>query len=94
MPDFTDFRRAFDTTHVENLWNIMKWYGIPDTYIWITKLLHTNTQCCVSIDGCNSEWFNVDFGVKKGCVSMAGFLFIFVIDYTMQKATDGTRRGR
>ena len=90
--NFVDFRRAFDSIHRESLWNIMKWYGIPDKFIQIIKLLHSSTQCCVSDGGCNSEWFSVDTGVKQGCV-MAGFLFLLVIDYTMRKTTETATRG-
>ena len=90
--NFVDSRRAFDSIHRESLWNIMKWHGIPDKFIRITKLLHSNTQCCVSDDGCNSEWFSVDTGVKQGCI-MAGFLFLLMIDYTMRKTTEAATRG-
>ena len=90
--NFVDFRQAFDSVHRGSLWNIMQLYGIPAKMIKIVKLLYSDTQCCVCDEGKQSDWFNVDAGVKQGCV-MAGFLFILVIDYVMQQATTGVRRG-
>ena len=77
--NFVDFRRAFDSMQRDGLWNTMKWYGIPKKSIPIIKLLHTNTQCCVSDGRCNSEWYNIDTVIKQGCV-MPGFPVILVID--------------
>ena len=39
-----------------------------------------------------TDWFPGTTGVKQGCC-MSGFLFLLVIDWVMQKTTEGKRTG-
>ncbi|KAL9969196.1 hypothetical protein ACROYT_G021383 [Oculina patagonica] len=43
-------------------------------------------------EGGTTEWFQVQSGVKQGCV-MSGFLFLFAIDWVMSRTTEGRRTG-
>ena len=74
-----DFEKAFVSVHKENLWSIMKCYGIPDKLVRMVQMMYKNTECAVMDEGEESEWFNLKSGVKQGFV-MSGFLLLFVLD--------------
>jgi hypothetical protein len=44
----------------------MKYYGIPEKFIRMVKLLYEAFNCAVLEDGEESEWFLVTTGVKQG----------------------------
>ena len=71
----------------------MQQYGVPAKMTRIVKMLHSDKRCCVCHECRQSDWFNVDTGVKQDCV-MAGFLFLLVTDYVMCPPTTGARRGQ
>ena len=73
---FIDFEKAFDSVHRESLWNIMSMYGIPEELIILVKMMCNNFECAVLEEGETTEWFQVQSGVKQGCV-MSGFLSFF-----------------
>jgi len=89
---FVDFEKAFDTVHRESLWLLMKKYGIPPKLISMVRALYEGFQCAVIEDGETTEWFPVISGVKQGCC-MSGFLFLLVIDWIVNKATEGNSTG-
>jgi len=64
--------------------------GIPRKLITIVKLFYNKFRCSVGHDGRNSEWFVIESGVRQGCVK-SGFLFLFVINFTMATATKRKR---
>ncbi|XP_062604700.1 uncharacterized protein LOC134266492 [Saccostrea cucullata] len=85
---FVDFEKAFDSVHRDNLWVIMKKYGIPRKLIMMVKALYDNFQCSVIDDNVTTD----PFPVKQGCW-MPGFLFLLVIDWVMQQSVRGMRTG-
>jgi len=89
---FIDFEKAFDSVHRESLWNIMSMYGIPEELIELVKAMYNNFECAVLDEGETTEWFQVQSGVKQGCV-MSGFLFLLAIDWVMSRTTEGRRTG-
>ena len=52
----------------------MSMYGIPEELIILEKMMYNNFECAVLEEGETTEWFQVQSGVKQGCV-MSGFLF-------------------
>ena len=67
-------------------------YGIPEELIVLVKMMYNNFECAVLEEGEITEWFQVQSGVKQGCV-MCGFLFLLAIDWVMSRATEGRRTG-
>ena len=89
---FVDFQKAFDSIHRETLWKIMESYGIPEKLINIIKALYKDTKVAVIHNGNKTDWFDIQSGVKQGCV-MSGFLFLLVVDWVMRRTTEDKPRG-
>ena len=82
--NYVDFRKAFDRIHTENLWRIIKYYGIKSKIINPVKMSYKNFRCAVEHEDELSKWFPVMSGVRQGFV-MSGFLFVLVVDWIMRK---------
>ena len=76
---FIDLAKAYDSVNRSLLWSILDRYGVPAHIIEIIRDLHTGTLACVRVKGQKSEWFEVDGGVRQGCV-MAPLLFNIFFD--------------
>lgn len=63
---FIDFKKAYDSIHRENLYNIMHEFGFAKKLIRLTKLCMESTQYTVRIDNTMSTPFTVDTGLKQG----------------------------
>ena len=47
------------------------------------KSLYENVKCTVRVNGVHSEWFDVNTGLKQGCVLSPLFFNAFVNDLTL-----------
>jgi len=65
-------------------------YGIPEELIALVKAMYNNFECAVLDEGETTEWFQVQSGVKQGCVR-SGFLFLLAIDWVMSGTMEGRR---
>ena len=93
--NFIDFRKAVDSVHRPALWKILWMYGFPEEIISILQNLYQDSKCAVRTNGDTSEWFNVQTGVRQGCI------LSLVMDWVMRQSTirrdfslicvDGTR---
>jgi len=72
-----DFQKAYDTVHLPFLFKVMKVMGIPSSFVNLTKMLFTNAETSVCINGSDTESFPVLRGVRQGC-PLAPYLFLFV----------------
>ena len=91
---FIDFKKAFHSVSRDELWNILRHYGIPDNFVDSIQELYDGSTCCVVENRRTSDWFPVETGVKQGCV-MSGFLFNIIIDWVIRNTTSsktGVRR--
>ena len=68
-----DFEKAFESVHSENLWNIMRSYGIPDKMVRVIAGIYVGFECTVVDGSVTSDWFIFQSGGKQGCM-MLGFL--------------------
>lgn len=82
---FVDFKKAFDSVNRARLFEILSLYGIPDKLIDAIKKLYDRSKAVVSINGKQSESFDVTTGVLQGDV-LAPFLFILVMDYVLGRS--------
>ena len=83
---FIDFRKAFDSINRTAMFAILRSYGIPEKVVDAIKVLYTDSQSAVTVNGNISETFDVTTGVLQGDV-LAPFLFIILVDYLLKKAT-------
>ena len=81
--NFIDFSKAFDSVHRDSLWKILEYYGIPPKLVRLIKMFYDDYRCAVRQPGVNPEWFEVQSGVRQGCV-ISPFLFIIAVDYLMK----------
>ena len=89
---FIDFKKAFDSINREVMFSVLRHYGIPDKLVKTIGALYNNSKSAVMVDGNISEPFQVTTGVLQGDV-LAPFLFIVLIDYMLQKATEDSDSG-
>ncbi|GAA6102574.1 gamma-aminobutyric acid receptor subunit alpha-2-like [Tachysurus ichikawai] len=66
---FIDLKAAFDTVCHTSLWSILHALGVPPKIVALFKLLYSNAQSCVRINGRDSDWFPISSGVRQGCVA-------------------------
>ena len=67
---FVDLTKAFDTVNRNRdlLWNILRKFGCPPTFIAIQQQFHTGICAQVVMAEFQSSSFPVEVGVKQGCV--------------------------
>ena len=62
------------------LWAILACIGVPGKILRLFKKLYGDSQSCLRINGKLSEWFNINSGVRQGCIA-APDLFNCVVDH-------------
>ena len=87
-----DFQQAFDSLASERICQILRSYGIPETFVRIIRNWYDNSESAVIYEGGISDWFKVTTGVKQGC-AMSGFIFIIVLDWVMRRTVEEERNG-
>jgi Reverse transcriptase (RNA-dependent DNA polymerase) len=89
-----DLKKAFDWVQRKALWHILPKYGISETLMQALKDLHTGNTGKIRVDGHLSEDFDMEIGVRQGCV-LAAPVFAAFIDFIMRLAfgTDGFPKG-
>ena len=61
---FVDFSKAFDHIDRNMLWNKLSALGLHGNILDCLIALYENVKCCVRVNGCFTDWFPVDIGVK------------------------------
>ena len=89
---FVDFTKAFDTVHRETLWKILRKIGCPDLFVDLIASLHKDMKASVSLKGELSKPFDVQNGVKQGCV-LAPTLFSLFLSKVLDCAFAGCDKG-
>ena len=82
---FIDFEKAFDSVHRESLWKALRRRGVPDKIITMIKATYTGAKCRVLHKSKLSEQFEVNSGVRQGCI-LSPVLFLLVINDVLEAA--------
>ena len=85
---FIDFTKAFDSVNREALWACLARLGCPPKFVNITRQLHEGMKGCVLFDGEQSGSFNINTGVKQGCVIAPTLFSIFLAAFISLAAVD------
>ena len=77
-----DFRNAFDTTKRAAIWKALCNKEVPQKIVTIIRAMCENADLSVLHNGNISQSFQINAGVKQGCL-LSPLLFIIVLDEIM-----------
>ena len=84
---FVDFSKAFDSTHRENLEQILLAYGQPKETVDAILMLYQNTKIKEPSPGGDTDYFDIVTGVLQGD-KLAPYLFIICLEYVLRTSID------
>ena len=90
--NFIDYEKAFDSVDRQNLWKLLRHYGVPLKIVNLIQCIYQDMGCRVVHAGQTSEKFQVKTGVRQACL-LSPFLFLLVIDWIMKETTRGENNG-
>jgi transcription elongation factor Elf1 len=82
---FFDLKKAYDTVNREALWGLLGKYGVPPKVVNLLRSLYTNMKASVEIDGQRTDEFEVNNGLRQGCV-ISCVLFNLFFDRVVAEA--------
>ena len=85
---YVDFRKAFDSIVRGIMFNIIIAYGIPKPLVNMISITNENIEAKVLTPYGDINSFHINSGVLQ-VDTLAPFLFIIVLDYTMRSAIQG-----
>ena len=85
---FVDLTKAFDTVNRDLLWNILRKFGCPPTFIAILQQFHTGMCAQVVMAGSQSSSFPVEAGVKQSCVLAPSIFNLLLVAITLVSHRD------
>ena len=66
---FIDLQKAYDSVDRTPLWQVLARFGVPPQMLEMVRQFHDGMRACVrSDDGRCLEWFEVEQGLRRGCV--------------------------
>lgn len=75
---FIDFAKAFDSINRDCIWAALQRRGVPDKIIAVIRATYEGANCRVLHKGKLSEVFEINSGVRQGCI-LSPVLFLLVI---------------
>ena len=89
---FIDFQKAFGSVDRDIIWRLMQHYGFPRKFISIIQQLYDNSSCQVIHEGKLTDTFQVQTGVRQGCL-LSPTIFLLVVDWIMKQTTTNRKTG-
>ncbi|XP_062603368.1 uncharacterized protein LOC134265138 [Saccostrea cucullata] len=90
--NFIDFEEALDSVDRKVIWKRLQHYGTPPTFINLIQQLYDEATCQVIHNGKLPEVFEVQTGVRQGCL-LSLMIFLVVVDWIMQETTKDSKTG-
>ena len=87
---FIDFKKAFDSVCRDLLWSKLQLkFNISGPFLQLLKgmYMYTSVSSCVNVNGTLTEWFDIQTGVKQGCV-LSPILFSMFINDLIEDIND------
>ena len=89
---FIDLQKAYETVDRTLLWQVLTRIGVPPQMIAVIRQFHDGTRACVRPDdGVCSDWFEVEQGLRQGCVLSSLLFNIFfaaVLNVVLQRSSE------
>ena len=89
---FVDLTKAFDSVSREALYETLRSIGCPPNLLRLVASFHDEMKGRVQFEGCLSEEFDINIGVKQGCVlapTLFGIYFAALLDSAFGEESDG-----
>ena len=89
---FIDLTKAFDLVSRDGLFKILPKVGCPPKLLSLIQSFHSNMKGTVQYDGNISEPFDIQSGVKQGCVlapTLFGIFFAALLKHAFGTAKEG-----
>ena len=87
-----DFRKAFDCVNRDLLWHKLECrYKVGGRFLLALKSLYEKVSCSVNINQSFTDWFDVDNGVKQGCILSPTLLAMYIDDLMEQIKSSSSR---
>ena len=77
---FIDFRKAYDTINRNILWKRLSNIGISGKMFSAIKSLYLSVRSCVRVNSYKTDWFDVQCGLRQGCVLSPLLFNLFIND--------------
>ena len=87
---FIDFSKAYDRINRELLWHKLIKMGISGRFLASLQSLYKNVKCTVLVNGLQTDWFDVNCGLKQGCILSPMLFNLFINDLTRHKNDVGS----
>ena len=88
---FIDFSKAFDSIPRDILFKKLSKYGIKGRFFNIIKNIYNNDKACVKMHNRCTENFEINQGVRQGCVLSPLLFNIFLSDLAKTLDTAGSK---
>ena len=85
---FIDFKKAFDSIDRDNMFEILKAYGVPPNLLQLIISIYEQTMARVTSPDGDTVLFKILAGIMQGD-TLAPYLFIIVLDFALRTALDG-----
>ena len=89
---FIDLQKAYDTVDRTLLWQVLSRIGVPPQMIAVIQQFHDGMRACVRPDdSVCSDWFEVEQGLRQGCVLsplLFNIFFAAVLTVVLQRFTE------
>ena len=89
---FIDLKKAYDSVNRPALWGVLEHIGLSEKVQRLIRDLHTGTRSTVRAYGETSDPFEVNKGVRQGCI-IAPALFNIFLDHVLRIALDECEGG-
>ena len=66
--------KTFDCVDNNRLWKILKEMGIPDHLTCLLRNLYAGHEARVRTGHGTTDWFQIEKGVRQGCICHPGYL--------------------
>jgi hypothetical protein len=76
---FIDIKKAYDSVFRDGLWFKLHEKGVRGKMWRVINKLYSKVESSVRVDGKQTEWFEVEVGVRQGCV-LSPVLFALFVD--------------
>ena len=88
---FIDLQKAYDTVDRTLLWQVLIRIGVPPQMIVVIEQFHDGMRACVRPGGVCSDWFEVEQGLRQGCVLsplLFNIFFAAVLNVILQRFSE------